>query len=81
MLFVFPLAHQEIFSNKPRTILSSLYAHLIDCVKPLSKHLKANFKHLLGMELATDVIFLVLSPVSNDLFSYVFATVLGCEMT
>ena len=35
-----------------------------------SKHLDANFKHLLGMKLATDVIFLVLASVNNDLFMY-----------
>ena len=32
------------------------------------------------MELATDVIFLVLSSVSNDLFIYVFATSVGCDI-
>ena len=46
----------------------------------LSKHLEANFKRLLGLELATDVIFLVLSSVSNDSFIYVFATSVGCEI-
>ena len=76
-----PITHPEIFCNKPRTLLSSFYVHLILCVKPLSKHLKANFKHLLGIELATDVIFLVLSPVTNDLFIYVFATGGGYEIT
>ena len=33
------------------------------------------------MELATDVTFLVLSLVNNDLFIYVFATGVGCEIT
>ena len=33
------------------------------------------------MELATDVIFVVLSPVNNDLFVYIFATCVGCEIT
>ena len=33
------------------------------------------------MELATNVVFLVLSPVSKDLFIYVFATGVGCETT
>ena len=32
------------------------------------------------MELATDVIFLVLLSVNNDLFIYVFATSEGCEV-
>ena len=31
------------------------------------------------MELATDVIFLVISSGNNDLFFYVFATDVGCE--
>ena len=43
--------------------------------KLLSKCLEANFKHLLQMELATDVIFLVLSSVNNDLSLYVFLQV------
>ena len=33
------------------------------------------------MELATNVVFLVLPPVNNDLFIYVFATGVGCEIT
>ena len=33
------------------------------------------------MELATDVIILVLSSVNNDLFVYVLATGVGCEIT
>ena len=33
------------------------------------------------MGLATDVIFLVLSSVNNDLHIYVFATGVGCEIT
>ena len=32
------------------------------------------------MELATDVIFLFLSSVNNDLPLYVFATGMGCEI-
>ena len=32
------------------------------------------------MELATDVIFLVLSLVYNDLFIHVFVTSVGCEI-
>ena len=32
------------------------------------------------MELATDVIFLVLSSVNNDLPLYVFVTGMGCEI-
>ena len=51
------LAHQESFCSKPRTLLSSLYVHLTQCADLLSKHLEANFKHLLRMELAVDVIF------------------------
>ena len=38
-------------------------------------------KHLLRIELATDVIFLVLSPVNDNLFIYVLATGVGCEIT
>ena len=81
MLFVTTISTPKFFLNKPRTLLSSLYVHLIHCVKPLSKHLKANFKHLLGMELATDAIFLVLLPVNNDLFIYIFATGVRCKIT
>ena len=33
------------------------------------------------MQLATDVIFLVLSLVNNDVFIYVFATGVACEIT
>ena len=33
------------------------------------------------MEFATDVIFLVLSSINNDLIIYVFATGVGCEIT
>lgn len=39
-----------------------------------------DFKHVLGMELTTDVIFLGLSSANNDLFIYVFATIMGCEI-
>ena len=80
MLFGTPLAHQEIFYNKLRTLLSSLYVHLTQCPKLLSKFLEANFKDLLGMELATDVTFLVPSSVNNDLSLYVFVTSMGCEI-
>ena len=40
-----------------------------------------NFKHLLGQEFATNLIFLVLSSANNDLVIYVFATGVGCEIT
>ena len=50
------------------------------CVKLLSKHLEANLKHLLGMELANDVIFLVLLSVSYYLVIYVFARGVGCKI-
>ena len=75
-----PLANQEIFCNKPRTLLSSLYVHLTQCVELLSKYLEANFKHLPWKELATDASFLVLSSVNNYLSIYVFATSVGCEI-
>ena len=75
-----PLAHQEVFCNKTRTFLSSLYLHLTQWPKLLYTHLEANFKHLLWMKLVTDVIFLVLSSVNNDLSIYVFATGVGCEI-
>ena len=45
-----------------------------------SKHLEANFKNLLGMELVTDVVFLVLSSEINDLTIYVFAPGAGCKI-
>ena len=45
-----------------------------------SKHLEANFKNLLGMELVADVVFLVLSSENNDLTIYVFATGVGCKI-
>ena len=78
--FLSPSAHQEIFCNKPRTLLSSLYVHSTQCVEVLSKYLEANFKHLLEIELAIDAIFLVLSSVNNDLFIYAFATFVGFEI-
>ena len=45
-----------------------------------SKHLEANFKNLLGMELVADVVFLVLSSENNDLTIYVYTTGAGCEI-
>ena len=66
--------------NKPRTFLISLYAHLNQCAKLLSKQLDEKFKHLLGMELVTDVIFLVPLSANNDLIIYVFATGVGYEI-
>ena len=54
--------------SAPTNFLSSLYLHLTQYAKLLSKHFEANFKHLLGMELATGVIFLVLLSVNNELF-------------
>ena len=80
MLLVTTFNKPKMFCNKPRTLLSSLYFHLTQCVKLLSKHLEANFKHLLGMELATDVVFLVLSSEKNDLTIYIFATGVGCKI-
>ena len=74
-----PLAYQEIFCNKPKTLQSFLYVHLTQCAKLLSIRLETNFKHLLGMELVTDVIFLVLSSANNDLSIYIFAIYVGCE--
>ena len=68
-----------MFCNKPRTLLSSLYVHLTQCVELLSKQLEQNFKHLLGMELITDVVFLVFSSENNGLTIYVFATGLDCK--
>ena len=70
-----------MFCNKPRTLQSFLYVYSIHCVKLLSKHPEANFKYILGMQFAVDVIFLVLSSLNNDLIMYVFATVVGCEIT
>ena len=52
--------------------MRSLYVHLTQCVELLSKHLEENIKHLLGMDLATDAIFLVLSSVNNYLSIYVY---------
>ena len=69
-----PFSKPKMFCNKPRTVLSSLYFHLTQYVKLLSKHLEANFKHSLGMELVTDVVFHVLSLKNNDLIIYVFAS-------
>ena len=80
MLLVTTFSKPKISCNKPRTLLSSLYVHSTQCVKLLSKHLETNFKHLLGMELVTDVVFLVLSSENNDLTIYVFATGVGCEI-
>ena len=80
MLLVTTFNKPKMSCNKPRTLLSSLYFHLTQCVKPVSKHLEANFKHLFGMELVTDVVFLVLSSENNDLTIYVFATGVGCKI-
>ena len=70
-----------MFCNKPRTLLRFLYVFSIYCVKLLSKHLEANLKHLLGMEFANDVIFLVLLSVNSYLVIYVFARGVGCKIT
>ena len=70
-----------MFCNKPGTLLSFLYVYSIHCVKLLSKHLEPSFKHLFGMEFATDMIFVVLLSVNNDLIIYVFDTAMGCEIT
>ena len=59
--------------------MSSLYVHLTQCAKLLSKHHEANFKHSLGMELAAVAIFVVLSSV-NNIFIYVFGIGAGCEV-
>ena len=45
-----------------------------------SKHLEENFKNLLGMEVVTDVVFLVLSSETNDWTIYVFATGAGIKI-
>ena len=50
-------------------------------VKVISKHFNANFKRLLGIELTTNVIILVLSATNNDLLVYVLATGLHCGIT
>ena len=80
MLLVTTFSRPKMFCNKPRTVLSSLYFHLIRCVKLLSKYLEANLKHLLGMEFVTDVVFLVLSSKYKDLIIYIFATGVGCKI-
>ena len=72
MLLVTASSKPKMFRNQPRTISI--------CVKLLSKHLEANFKHLLRMELVTDVIFLVLSSENNDLTIYIFAIGVGCKI-
>ena len=72
MLLVTASSKPKMFRNQPRTISI--------CVKLLSKHLEANFKHLLGMELVTDVIFLVLSSENNDWTIYLFATGADCKI-
>ena len=59
--------------------MNSLCVHLIQCAKTLSKYNEAKLQRLLGMELATDVIFLVL-PVNNDFLIYAFATNVSCEI-
>ena len=61
----------HLFCNKPKTLLSSLYVHLTQCVKLLSKNLEGDFKYLSGMELAIDIIFLVLSSV-NMIYLFMF---------
>ena len=61
--------------------MSFLYVYSIHYVKILCKHLEANFRRLLGMEIATDVTFLVLLSVNNDSIICVFATGVGCEIT
>ena len=49
-------------------------------IQTTSKHLEANFKNLLGMEVVTDVVFLVFSSENNDWTIYVFATYVGCKI-
>ena len=44
-----------------------------------SKQLEANFKNLVGMEVA-DLVFLVLSSENNDGTIHVFATYVGCKI-
>ena len=80
MLLLTTFSKPKTFCNKARTLLSSLYVNLTQCVKVLSKHLEANFKHLLGIELVTDPIFVALSSANNDLTIYVFATGVDCEI-
>ena len=60
--------------------MNSLYVHLTQHTELLSKPLKPNFKRLLGMELATDVIYFALSSVIDNLFIYVIARDIGCEI-
>ena len=70
----------HLFCSKLRTPLSSLYVHLTLCARLLSKRIESIFKYLFGMELAIDVIFLILSSVNNDLCIYVLDTGVGCEI-
>ena len=44
------------------------------------KHLEANVKHLLRMEMVTGVLFLSLSSVNKDIIFYLLATVVGYEI-
>ena len=80
MYFVTTLTHQDIFCNKHIIFLSSLHVHVTQCARLYSKNLKANLKHLLGMKLATDIIFLVLLSVNINLVIYAFATSADCEI-
>ena len=80
MLFLTVFKKPKNFCYKPRTLLSFLYLDFIQCAKLLSEHLEWNFNHLLGMELVTDVVFLVLSSANNGLIIYVFASGVGCEV-
>ena len=80
MLLLTTFSKPKIFCNKARTLLSSLYANLTQCVKVLSKHFVAKLKRLLETELVTDVVFFVLSSESNNLTIYVFARGVGCKV-
>ena len=80
MLFVTTFSTPKFFLQQTENAPELSICIFTQRVKLLSKPLEVNFKRLLGMELVTNVIFLVLSQVNNDLFIYAFATNVGCEI-
>ena len=74
-----PLAPPQFICIKRKIRLSFLYVHLTYCAKLFFKHIETKIKHLLVMELGTDVTFLVLSSVNNNLFICVLFTGEGCK--
>ena len=80
MLFVTTFSTPTIFLEQAENASEFSICIFTQCVKLLSKSLEVNFKRLYGIELLSNVTFLVLSYVNNHLFIYAFATSVDCEI-